>query len=100
VTGRRLEAWLSERTPEVPKQFLPHLLAAGGEASADPEQLGQIARECLVRALSRPGRDRGAAFDLLTADAFLTYACEALTEEGDVGRGLETLIGQWGARFR
>ena len=100
MTARDLEGWLSERTPEVPRQFLPRLLEAGGEASADPGQLGRIGVDCLGKALSSPGRDRGAAFELLTGDAYLTYACEALTEEGDVAKGLKALIERVGMRFR
>ncbi len=100
MTAMNLEAWLSERTPDVPGQFLPFLLEAGGEASAEPDQLGRIGVDCLAKALSSPGRDRGAAFELLTGDAYLTYACEALTEETDVGRGLNALIERLGMRFR
>jgi hypothetical protein len=48
--------------------------------------------EALSRSLQRTGRDREAAFLLLAADAFFTYACEAMAEADDPGRGLEDLL--------
>jgi hypothetical protein len=45
----------------------------------------------LASALSKPGRVREAAFDLLTADALLTYACEAALEGEDPAAALARL---------
>jgi len=100
MLGKTLEDWLAERSPSVPGPFLPLLLETGRMASCDSLTLGRAGGDALVRALARPGRNREAAFALLTADALLTYACEALTEEeGDVGQGLEALIQEMGTRF-
>ena len=55
--------------------------------------------EALSRALEKPGRNRETAFELLAADAFLTYACEAVAQEADVGAGLEGLLERLGDRF-
>ncbi len=65
----------------------------------DPARLIEWGLRALSRALEKPGRVRAAAFDLLVADAFLTYACEAMAASGDVGAGLESLIGQLGTRL-
>jgi hypothetical protein len=56
--------------------------------------------ECLVRALETPGRIREAAFQLLAADAFLTYACEAMVDEEDCQAGLVDVLRRMGDRFR
>lgn len=49
------------------------------------------------RALESSGRE--AAFDLLVADALLTYACETAARTGDVRGQLEDLLRLLGARF-
>jgi len=100
MLGKTLEDWLAERSPSVPGSFLPLLLGTGSVGSCDSVTLGKAGGDALARALARPGRNRAAAFALLTADALLTYACEALIEEeGDVGHGLEALIREMGTRF-
>ncbi len=38
----------------------------------------------LDEAVARPGRDREAAYQLLAADALITYGCEAASEADDV----------------
>jgi hypothetical protein len=38
----------------------------------------------LDEAVGTPGRDREAAFQLLAADALITYGCEAASEAADV----------------
>jgi hypothetical protein len=48
--------------------------------------------EVLARALSHPGRDRSAAFELLAADALLTYACEEAAREEDVEGALAAIL--------
>ncbi|MCJ7627247.1 MAG: hypothetical protein MUO50_02550 [Longimicrobiales bacterium] len=55
--------------------------------------------QALSRALERPGRIRESAYFLLAADAFFTYACEAVAREGNVRAGLEGLLGLLGDRF-
>ena len=53
---------------------------------------------------SEPGarearEESGSAYFLLAADAFFTYACEAVAREGNVRAGLEGLLGLLGDRF-
>lgn len=48
----------------------------------------------LDRALENPGRVRSSAFELLTADALITYACEAALETDDPEGAIESLVGQ------
>ena len=83
-------AWLATRTPPAPDELkawlqipddgadfdggvasLPGCLVAGGLAHLD-------------EAVARPGRDREAAYQLLAADALITYSCEAASEAADV----------------
>jgi hypothetical protein len=94
------EGWLKERMPGVPAEFLPLLLLHGRTQATTAERLTAIGEEAIVRALKRPGRDREAAFALLTGDAFLTYACEASAEDdGDVGEALMGIINRLGSIF-
>lgn len=98
VSDKTLEMWLQEREPAVPGPFLPHLL---GDPSVPPgvAELADLGEAALFRALGKPGRNRGAAFDLLAADAFLTYACEAGAEEADVRACLTALLEHLRERF-
>jgi len=93
-----LEAWLRSRTPGAPDRFLPHLLREGS-GSVDPWGLASRGETALRRALESPGRVRTAAFHLLVADAFITWACEAMAREADVGSGLESLLEALGDRL-
>ena len=94
-----LEVWLLDREPRVPGPFLPLLLEAG-VGSARCEGLLAQGTEALRRALGRPGRNRDSAFHLLTADAFLTYSCEAVVREQDVSGGLEKVLEGLAENFR
>ena len=92
------EGWLKARIPGVPSDFLPHLLDHGSTETPTAEGLEAMGEEAIARALKRPGRDREAAFALLTGDAFLTYACEASAEgDGDVGEALMGIINRLGS---
>ena len=94
----RLEAWLVERTPGVPAPFLPHLVPPATDTPPTSTGLFALGTEAILDAVNRPGRDRGAAFSLLAGDALLTYACEAMAEEGgDLAGALETMIRSLGA---
>ena len=99
MTNKELEVWLQAREPRMPDPFLPHLLESGGEISG-AGGLVERGAEALGRALERPAGNHAAAFQLLSADAFLTYACEAVVQDGDVPRGLEEILGRLGDRFR
>jgi hypothetical protein len=98
MSEKSLEDWLEEREPGIPAPFLPHLVG-DPPGQAGLEELTDLGVGALRRALLRPGRDRAAAFDLLAADAFLTYACEGATMEGNVPGALEAILNQVGERF-
>jgi hypothetical protein len=93
VSVEAARVWLAARTPAAPAALLEHMDAAlialpSDQAGTDlADTLGRTAVQCLARALSH-GADRSGAFDLLAADALLTYGCEAATdgEADDVGR--------------
>lgn len=81
--------WLARVEPPVPEGFRPWLEPGGRTPTADG--LRRAALDALARALAPEGRERGGAFDLLAADAFLTWAAEAAldTERPEVAlRGL------------
>ena len=99
---KTLEEWLSSRVPEIPAPFLPFLLPET-EAPFHPGVLTANAGDSLDRALQESGRGREAAFHLLAADAFLTYACEVASENppgDDLPGELEALLARFGERFR
>ena len=78
-----VDAWLRERRPRP-----PDVLAASLEGPDVPgAERHQVLAERAVRALDRaraaPGPVRPSAFDLLAADALLTYACEAALETSE-----------------
>lgn len=115
--------WLSRRRPEIPPVFLAMLLDEdSGKGTWD--QLGArsenlvggfspvrdldhrqnlladltgAALSALGYATANPGRNRGAAFRLLTGDALLTYACEAALEEENPRGALKELLTVTGA---
>ena len=97
MTPPSLKDWLQGRQPPVPGDFLPHLTREGGHVGG-PEGLADRGMGQLHQALDRPGREREAAFRLLAADAFITYACEAAVEgEGALER-IEDLLIRLGER--
>ena len=90
-------AWLDSRRPRPPEE-LERALLEGGDASEGSgsdvlETLTRRARVRLERALARPGRVRESAFELLAADALVTYACEAAVEAPDAEAALVRLLG-------
>ncbi len=98
---KTLEEWFSERVPDIPEPFLPFLLAEKGTPFS-PDVLVEKAEESLSRALQGSGIGREAAFHLLAADAFLTYACEVAAEEpskDNLPGELEALLARFGKHF-
>lgn len=95
---RDVRSWLGARLGAVPDSFVPWIErygkvpeeGEGGRADGGPppdgtgggvsQELGTRGVRALREALERSGRDREAAFRLLAADAFLTWACEAAVE--------------------
>jgi len=78
----RLREWLRTRRPEPPLDLAPWLEDVTVEGPLD-QVLISAGRSALERAMASPGRVRETAFDLLAADALLTYACEAALEADD-----------------
>jgi hypothetical protein len=80
-----LDAWLAVRHPPAVMD-LDKWVSRGGDGApvSGPESrvgtLTALAMSALESALERPGRVRDSAFQLLAADALLTYACEAALE--------------------
>jgi hypothetical protein len=74
-----LRAWLVNRTPR-PPDALPLPIAEGSGSVTD--RLADAGAGVLERALEQRG-ERGGAFELLAADALLTYACESAAAAPD-----------------
>ena len=83
--------WMVRRRPVPPEPLARWMEAAVDEGASLPGALVEPALAALDRARLRPGRLRESAFELLGADALLTYACEALVESGD-GASLRLLL--------
>lgn len=77
------DRWLDARRPTPPDALRGHFPGGVGAPASLADELGGRALEALRRSLRTPGRVRESAFDLLAADALLTYACEAALESPD-----------------
>lgn len=86
-----VDRWLEERLPAVPPILRSWLHRTEGPAEGVVGPLLARGRAALHDAVVRPGRNREAAFHLLAADAYLTWACEAAAEEDDPGDALAAL---------
>jgi len=95
--SRDSRVWLAGREPAPPLE-LQEWLALPDDDLPLVDALAEAGRVCLERAQRRPGRDREAAFHLLAADAFFTYACEAATETEDVEAALRGVLSRIGTR--
>jgi hypothetical protein len=87
----RLGGWLEGRRPP-PPMALGAWLGNVELAGAEYEQLAEVGVAALARARSRPGRVRESAFDLLAADALISYACEAALEDEDPTAALGAIL--------
>jgi len=94
----RFRRWLESRVPPIPDPFLSLLQEASGSLH-DEGEIGGLGLACLSRALGSPGRNREAAFHLLAADAFLTYACEEAARQPDPSVSLRALLSRIGRAF-
>lgn len=73
--------WIDRRARPVPPPLRRHL-TADGAVSADA--LLQAAEAEVRSCAAGSRRDRGAAFSLLAADAYITYAClRVVQQDGD-----------------
>ena len=75
--------WLDRREPAAPLALRGRLeLALGGDLAADADQAGDVCLQAAERLLAELLRGdcstRDSALELLTADALVTYAFEAL----------------------
>ncbi len=82
--------WLAARTPPAPDELKAWLKIPDegtdprGAVGSVPGSLVRAGLLHLEKAVARPGRDREAAYQLLAADALITYGCEAASEADDV----------------
>jgi hypothetical protein len=89
-----LRDWLAGRVPAPPDALpLPVTHAAGDPA----ERLTEAAADALGHALAGEG-ERGGAYDLLAADALLTYACEHAAAAPDPEAELLRVLDRVGRR--
>ena len=75
--------WVVTREPPAPDELRAWLKIPDG-GPVVPERLLGVGLLHLEEAVARPGRDREAAYQLLAADALITYSCEAASEAADV----------------
>jgi hypothetical protein len=90
-------AWISRRQPRPPEPLLRWLEQAGQTGPVSFRVLLRPALRALERARLNPGRVRRSAFDLLGADALLTYACEAALESPDPALAFDALLSETAA---
>lgn len=91
--------WLDARRPAVP-DGLKAWLAIEGEVPLSVAVLADLGISALDRAEVARRLDRHAAFQLLAADAFLTYACEAAVEESEVASQLHLILDRCAAAWQ
>lgn len=95
--------WIATRTPPAPDELKSWFKIPDGGADPRGSVATRVQRSLLKAALVhleaavvRPGRNREAAYQLLAADALITYGCEAASDATDVRGGLrEILVGVW-----
>lgn len=96
MTERDPAVWVAGRTPAPPGELRErlHRTLESSERSGPALHLtlAHAAEEELERARRRSPRDREAAYDLLAADALVTYACEAALELAEPEAALRELI--------
>ncbi len=86
--------WIATRTPPAPEELKAWLKIPDGGSDSMPESLLRGGLLHLEAAAGRPGRDREAAYQLLAADALVTYGCEAASEAPDVRSLLREILGR------
>lgn len=95
-----VDRWLEVRLADVPGEFRPWLEPGGGAAEEEvPAELARRGLVALAEAADRPGRNREAAFRLLAADAYITYACEATLGNAEPERALQELVARIAAEI-
>jgi hypothetical protein len=99
MSHKTLEEWLRRREPPIPGPLLP-LLLEDIQCEFHELDLARRGGDRLGEAMALPGRNREAAFHLLAADSFITYACESVAQGPDTGTKLQELLELLGDRFR
>lgn len=89
-----LERWMAGRVPTAVMSLDGWLAPSPGTSDDRVSALTDLAVGALGSARARPGRIRESAFDLLAADALLTYACEAALESADAEASLLWIVGR------
>ena len=99
MTRASIHSWLAERQPEPPADLAvklaecvdaaPDAVLAGDSLA---EVIGALGTWLLQSVVDHPKSSYDAAMELLAADAFVTYAFEAASEEGSDVRGLATQL--------
>jgi len=87
-----LREWIASRQPPVPKAFSDYMRPAQPDATAGVDALVAEARRALDFALQGGARERRGAFDLLAADGFATWACEAALEQPHADERLNDIL--------
>jgi len=88
-----LQEWVSRRLGEAPIEFGSAIdISQFSEGSTTTLIRGGLS--ALERACAHPGRVRTSAFQILTADALITYACELALDEKDPDLVLGILMQQ------
>ena len=91
--------WLDARRPTVPGG-LKEWLAVDDDLALSVAALADLGIAALDRAEVSRRLDRRAAFQLLAADAFLTYGCEAAVDEPDVASRLHLILDRCAAAWQ
>lgn len=89
---RTLRDWITSRQPSVPEAFADYMQPAEPDAAAGVDALVAEAGRALGLALQGDARERRGAFDLLAADGFATWACEAALEQPDADKRLNDIL--------
>ncbi|MEA3246305.1 MAG: hypothetical protein U9Q74_09135 [Gemmatimonadota bacterium] len=79
--GTPLLDWVASRAPAAPDELLAHMRADLDAHSAGVSPLLDAADAALERVLRASDKERRTALDLLSADAYVTYAFEAAAAE-------------------
>jgi hypothetical protein len=88
--------WLETRLQGAPETLRVRMTEALADTdnTSIADQLAAAAEQCMRIALKHPS-ERASALDLLAADALLTHACEAASEQGSAE--LARFVATWNA---
>lgn len=86
-----LASWIDGRVPPVPGGFRPAVAPSDPDAPASAGSWVREARRALARVDADPGA-REAAFALLAADGFATWACEMAVDAADPASALRGVL--------